>query len=60
MIIVDVWGGVNSQIWEARFIRNMKEALQIAEIELMKGFLVNLLQREISDGDVEFDKRAVQ
>lgn len=42
MIIVDIWGGFHSMDHVARFFRRSEEALQIARLELTKGFLVNL------------------
>lgn len=56
-IVVDIWGGEHSAVWLARFLRPIDEALQIARIELSKGYLVNL-RAEIEFGeDCEFDDR---
>ena len=57
MIVVDIWGGHNSQDHLARFIRPIEEALNIARIELMKGFLVNLRYEVAWGKEQEFDSR---
>lgn len=57
MIVVDVWGGENSNMWMARMIRPVEEALEIAKFELAAGHLVNL-RSDVSYGvEHEFDVR---
>lgn len=59
MIVVDIWGGEKSMDYLARFLRPVEEALQIARIELAKGYLVNL-RDEVAWGEFEeFDSRKV-
>lgn len=59
MIVVDIWGGESSMDYLARFMRPMYEALQIARIELAKGYLVNLREEIAWGADEEFDSRTV-
>lgn len=42
LVVVDVWGGVNSQDHVARKVRQIDDALDLARRELAAGFLVNL------------------
>ncbi len=60
MYIVDIWGGENSQDHVAGFVRSLKDSLKIIEVELLKGFLVNVV--EISEENIrknsdDFDNR---
>lgn len=57
MIVVDIWGGENSMDYLARFMRPIDEALQIARIELSKGYLVNLREDLAWGSEQEFDSR---
>jgi len=57
MIIVDIWGGENSMDHVARFLRPIKEALEIARLELMKGYLVNLREEIAWGPEQDFDDR---
>jgi len=57
MIVVDIWGGENNMDHLARFLRPVEEALQLARIELAKGFLVNLREEVAWGKDQEFDSR---
>jgi hypothetical protein len=58
-IVVDIWGGESSMDYLARFLRPLEEALQIARIELSKGYLVNLRDEVEWGGYEEFDSRRV-
>ncbi len=60
MIVVDIWGGEGSKDYLARFMRPVDEALQIARIELAKGYLVNLREEVAWGKDEEFDSRKLQ
>lgn len=57
MVIVDVWGGEGSQDHVARFMRGMNDALEIAQRELMAGYLVNLRWDADFGPENDFDER---
>lgn len=57
MIVVDIWGGSQSQDHVARYVAATDEALSLARQELDAGFLVNL-RRDLAWGpDSNFDTR---
>ncbi|MFP5078285.1 hypothetical protein ACLE20_13335 [Rhizobium sp. YIM 134829] len=56
-IIVDVWGGENSQDFLSRSVLTMSEALRASQQELSAGFLVNLLAVLDASGYENFDLR---
>jgi hypothetical protein len=58
-IVVDIWGGKNSGDHVARFLLPMEEALVVTQVELTKGYLINLrLETDLAWGDdLNFDKR---
>jgi len=58
-VIVDVWGGRNSQDYIARFVREMDEALAIARREVDAGYLVNLRADAAFNTDDDWDGRAI-
>lgn len=60
MIVVDIWGGEDSMDWLARFVRPVEEALQIARIEMAKGYLVNLREDDDFSTEDDFDSRHLQ
>lgn len=56
-IVLDVWGGEQSQLHLARKILPIEQALARARAELEKGYLVNM-RREMTWGpEEEFDLR---
>ena len=57
MVIVDIWGGFESQDHVARFHRQVDDALELAKAELEAGFLVNLRIGENISFPVDFDDR---
>lgn len=57
MIIVDVWGGRDSQDHVARFVRDEDDALEIARGELRAGYLVNLRWDAAFGPANDFDNR---
>lgn len=59
MIVIDVWGGEDSQDHLARFLRPVDEALEISRRELAAGFLVNLRGEAAWGPECEFDERPV-
>jgi hypothetical protein len=59
-IIVDIWGGVNSQDWVARFVRDEADAVELAMQELRNGFLVNLRSDADFGSYEEFDNRTAR
>jgi hypothetical protein len=59
-IVMDVWGGDQSTVHVARFIRTYNDAIEIAKTELDAGYLVNL-RAEAAWGNYEdFDTRTQQ
>lgn len=57
IVILDVWGGDQSQTHLARKVLPVEQALTRARVELKKGLLVNL-RREVAWGSFqEFDLR---
>lgn len=59
-VVVDIWGGEDSQIFYARYIRPIENALEVAKEELERGYLVNL-RTELAWGDFEeFDGRKMR
>jgi hypothetical protein len=57
MIVVDIWGGTNSNRHVARSILELSDALKVAEQELLAGYLVNL-RSDLSFGlENNFDER---
>ncbi len=59
-IIVDIWGGDDSQEFLSRKLREIDDALEIARRELMAGFLVNLRMSAPSEVfQPDFDDRAM-
>jgi len=56
-IIMDVWGGEQSQEWVARFVRDTDDALELSRAELAAGFLVNLRADAAFGQYEEFDNR---
>ena len=57
MIVLDVWGGQDSCEHVARFLRPLEEALILARIELLKGYLINLREEIAWGSRQEFDTR---
>lgn len=59
-IIMDVWGGEQSQDLVARFVRDLDTCLELAAIELRAGFLINLRMEPGAWQDfAEFDERKI-
>lgn len=57
IIVLDVWGGEQSQLHLARKVLPIEQALERARIELAAGYLVNL-RREVAWGSFQdFDLR---
>lgn len=59
VVVIDIWGGESNQDHLARFMRPIEEALKIARVELVKGYLVNLREEVAWGKDEEFDSRKV-
>lgn len=57
IVRIDIWGGENSQIHEARYHCQMEESLGLARAEIRAGFLVNMLLVDKADIGQEFDQR---
>lgn len=58
-IIMDIWGGEDSQDHVARFIREVDDALELSKSELQQGYLVNL-RADAAWGDYQdFDNRTM-
>ena len=58
-IIVDVWGGEDSQDHVARFHRQTDDALEVARRELAAGYLVNLRATAAFGFSADFDNRKI-
>lgn len=56
-VIVDIWGGDCSRDHVARFVRPIDEAIEIARVELLRGYLVNLRADAEFGPDGDFDDR---
>lgn len=59
-VVVDVWGGENSGEHVARAMLSVPLALQMAEMELRAGYLVNLRGTVGWGPEQDFDKRSAQ
>jgi hypothetical protein len=60
MVVMDVWGGDNSDNHVARFIREIDDALKLSRKELDLGYLVNLRAEAAWGRYTEFDERGGQ
>lgn len=57
MVVLDVWGGDYSTEHLARFVLELENALEVAKLEVMQGYLVNL-RHDMSFGPQHsFDSR---
>ena len=56
-VVLDVWGGENSQEHVARFMLSWDLAVAQAEAELMSGYLVNLRAEWGWGPEQDFDTR---
>lgn len=56
-VVVDIWGGRNSSAHVARSYLPLPLALQVAEQELLAGFLVNLRAERVWGPEENFDHR---
>ena len=59
MVVLDVWGGKDSQDYVARYMLPEDEALERARRELRAGFLVNMRNEVAWGKEQAFDTRAV-
>lgn len=56
-IVIDVWGGTNSNDHVARFNRTWEVAIDLVKRELQAGFLVNMRAEAVWGPENDFDTR---